>query len=242
MILYPAIDLRGGRAVRLLEGDFERETTYDADPVARAMDFAAQGAEWLHLVDLDAARGTGDNRDTIRAITEAVSLPVQVGGGVTDLSLLESGVSRVVIGSLLVRDRERAGALAREASGLVAFGLDHRDGELRVGAWTEGSGERLASVLAWPELEAAAALIITDIATDGALTGPPTEQLAEAVRAAPCPVIASGGVASLDDLRQLRPTGVAGVVVGRAIYEKRFTVAQAIEAVQIGRPGRAGSR
>jgi len=230
MILYPAIDLLGGRAVRLLEGDFERETTYDADPVARALDFASQGVEWIHLVDLDAARGTGDNRNTVMAIVEAVKVLVQVGGGVTDLSMLESGVSRVVIGSLLLSDRERAGALAREAPGQVAFGLDHRDGELRVGAWTEGSGERLTDVLEWPEVEAAAALIITDIATDGALTGPPTEELAEAVLAAPCPVIASGGVSSLDDLRQLRGTGVAGVIVGRAIYEKRFNVAQAIEA------------
>ncbi len=148
----------------------------------------------------------------------------------TDLSLLDFGVARVVVGSLLVRDRRRAAELARRAPGKVAFGLDHRAGELRVGAWTEGSGLQVDEVMQWPEMEAAAAVIVTDIATDGALTGPPTARLSALVELSPCPVIASGGVSSVDDLRSLEPTGVQGVIVGRALYENRFTVAEAIEA------------
>lgn len=236
MILYPAIDLMEGQAVRLLEGRFDQETVYDADPVARARDFAAQGASWIHLVDLDAARKSGDNRDTVRAIVDAVDIPVQVGGGISDLSLLDDGVARLVVGSLLVRDRQRAAALAEAAPGRVAFGLDHREGELRVTGWTEGSGLRLEDVLAWPETRQAAAVIITDISTDGALSGPPLEHLRHLANLAPCPVIASGGVASLGDLEELSDAGVDGVIVGRALYEGRFTVAEALIACRPGRP------
>jgi phosphoribosylformimino-5-aminoimidazole carboxamide ribotide isomerase len=231
MDLYPAIDLRGGRCVRLYQGDFDQETVYGDDPVAQARRFADAGAPWVHVVDLDASRGQGSNRDIVTAIAAAVGpTPVQTGGGVRDGSLLDEGVGRVVLGSLAVDDRAATAALVVAHPGRVAIGLDHRDGELRTRGWEEGSGVTLTDALAWPELAGAAAFVITNIAKDATLEGPDVEGLTAVVEATSIPVIASGGVGTLDDLRALTATGVAGVIVGKALYEGRFTIEEALAA------------
>ena len=231
MIVYPAIDLRGGAAVRLTQGDFARQQVYDADPVARAAQFIAAGASWLHVVDLDAAKGEGQNHDVVAAIA-ALGTPVQVGGGVRDTSLLARGASRLIIGSLLLRDRHRAGALAEEAAGRVAFGLDHRQGRLHADGWQSDGGYELQEVLGWEETARASAVIVTDIATDGMLSGPNVSSMVDLVGRSPVPVICSGGVGDLDHVRAVRDTGVAGVIVGRALYEGRFSLEDALEAAQ----------
>jgi phosphoribosylformimino-5-aminoimidazole carboxamide ribotide isomerase len=236
--LYPAIDLFGGNVVRLQQGDYDQQTFYGSDPVAVALAFVEQGARWIHVVDLDAARsGSPRNRRVVAAIVEAVrgSAKVQTGGGVRTCAdaemLAEIGVSRVVMGSAAVRSPE----LVEQASAVVevAVGLDHRDGELAVQGWTEASGVRLAEALAW--FPTAAAFVITDIARDGMLAGPDIVGLAAAAASTTVPVIASGGVATLADVAALALVpGIAGVITGKALYEGRFTVAQAIDAL-VGR-------
>lgn len=228
MIVYPAIDLRGGQTVNLVQGDFGRETVYDSDPVARARQFAADGAEWLHVVDLDAARGAGDNRDTVRAICAAVDLPIQLGGGVRDASLFETGAARLVIGSLLLHDRQSAAKLLSGSPGRFALGLDHRDGRLRASGWIEESDVEIDEVLRWPEVNLAAAVVVTDVAADGMLDGPGLEILSQVKSTCPVPLIASGGVAQLDDVVSLRQIGSDGVIIGRALYEGRFALQEAI--------------
>ncbi len=230
--LYPAIDLREGQVVRLRQGDYDDQTTYGSDPVAVAVGFAEAGARWIHVVDLDAARsGSPVNRPVVAAIAAAVRgrAAVQTGGGVRTVAdaraLAQAGVARVVMGSAAVAQP----TLVAEASAVVpvAVGLDHRAGEVAVHGWTEGSGVQLADALGW--FPTAAAFVITDIARDGMLTGPDVVGLAEAARATSVPVIASGGIASLDDLRALRDVpGISGAISGKAIYEGRFTVAQAL--------------
>ena len=230
--LYPAIDLREGKVVRLLQGDYGQQTTYGDDPVAVACSFADAGATWIHVVDLDAARsGSPVNRPVVAAIAAAVAgvASVQTGGGVRSVAdaqaLADAGVARVVMGSAAVAQP----SLVADASTVVpvAVGLDHRNGEVAVHGWTEGSGVQLADALGW--FPTAAAFVITDIARDGMLTGPDVEGLAAAARATSIPVIASGGVAELADLAALRAVpGVSGVITGKALYEGRFTVAQAL--------------
>jgi phosphoribosylformimino-5-aminoimidazole carboxamide ribotide isomerase len=235
MDLYPAIDLRGGRCVRLLQGDYARETTYGDDPVAMAQSFAEAGAQWIHVVDLDAARsGDPGNRPVGGAIAAAmapVGVAVQTGGGVRSVddasALADAGVSRVVMGTAAVRDRslvDKVGAILP-----VAVGLDHRAGQVAVAGWTDASGVALHDALTW--FPGAAALVITDIDRDGMLEGPDVEGLAECCRRTSVPIIASGGISSIDDLVALRALPLAGVITGKAIYEGRFGVAEALEAL-----------
>jgi phosphoribosylformimino-5-aminoimidazole carboxamide ribotide isomerase len=235
MDLYPAIDLRAGRAVRLLRGEYDEETVYGDDPVAMATGFADAGASWIHVVDLDAAR-TGDpvNRAVVEAVAAAVAgrARVQTGGGVRSVAdarmLAEAGVARVVMGSAALEAPELVDAVAAVVP--VAVGFDHRGGELAVHGWTEGSGRRLTDVLG--DFPAAEAFVVTDITRDGTLTGPDREGLAAVAAAAPCPVIASGGVSSLEDLQALATVaGLSGVIVGKAIYEGRFDVAAGLRAL-----------
>jgi phosphoribosylformimino-5-aminoimidazole carboxamide ribotide isomerase len=232
MDLYPAIDLRGGRCVRLYQGDFARETVYGDDPVAQARRFADAGAPWVHVVDLDASRDQGDdNRDVVVAIAAAIApTPVQTGGGVRDGSLLGEGVARIVLGSLAIADRGAAGSLVAAHPGQIAIGLDHRDGEIRTRGWEEASGVRLLDAVAWPELEGAASFVVTNIARDATLEGPDIDGLRAVMDATGVPVVASGGVGSLADLEALRSLGVAGVIVGKALYEGRFTIEEVIAA------------
>jgi phosphoribosylformimino-5-aminoimidazole carboxamide ribotide isomerase len=236
MDVYPAIDLLAGRCVRLAQGDFGRETRYGDDPVAVARAFEAAGARWIHVVDLDAARRTGDNRATIHALVAAVSVPVQVGGGVRDGTLLGEGVARVVVGSLAIEDPDRFRAMAASHPGRVAAGLDHRDGEVRMRGWQDRGGLSVADALADFEAAGPVAVVITEIGRDGTLAGPDLAGLATALAATTVPVIASGGVATLSDLAALAHLraggrGLAGAIVGTALYEGRFGVADALAAV-----------
>lgn len=240
MELYPAIDLRGGRCVRLYQGDYGRETVYGADPVAVARSYQEAGAHWIHVVDLDAARtGLPENRAAVAAIVGAVhpSLSVQSGGGVRDRAaaeaLAEAGVTRIVLGTAVLDKPALVAELAREMQ--VAVGLDVRGREVAVRGWTEGSGRDVLEVLASVEDAGVAAVVVTQIARDGTLAGPDLEVLALVLEATDLPVIASGGVGSLDDLRALAALTVggrrlAGAVVGRALYEGRFTVREGIAA------------
>jgi len=231
-LLYPSIDLRGGHVVRLRQGDYAAETIYGDDGVAVATSFAEQGATWIHVVDLDAARtGEGTNRAVVAAIASALGgrAAVQTGGGVRSVddakALADAGVTRVVMGSAAVREP----ALVDEVAGVlpVAVGLDHRGGDIAVHGWTEASGVQLADALG--RFAAAAAFVITDIDRDGLLRGPDVEGLAAAVEATGVPVIASGGVGTLDDVRALAAiAGLHGIITGRALYEGRFSVADAV--------------
>jgi phosphoribosylformimino-5-aminoimidazole carboxamide ribotide isomerase len=238
--LYPAIDLLGGRVVRLRQGDYADETVYGDDAIAVAREFAAAGARWIHVVDLDAARsGDAMNRPVVAAIASAVAgaASVQTGGGVRSLDdareLADAGVARVVMGSAAVRDP----ALVESVSQVVpvAVGLDHRNGEVAVHGWTEGSGLLLDDAYAW--FPTAEVFVITDIGRDGMLVGPDVEGLTRSARLAGVPVIASGGVSSLDDVAALaRIANLGGVITGKALYEGRFTVAEALDALARTQP------
>jgi phosphoribosylformimino-5-aminoimidazole carboxamide ribotide isomerase len=238
MTVYPAIDLRGGRCVRLLRGAFDRETVYGDDPVAVARGFAAAGARWLHVVDLDGARaGRPVQAALVAAICAAVDVPVQVGGGLRDAAavdeMLAAGARRVVLGTVAVRDPALAGALCRAHPGRVALGLDARDGRLQVAGWTEGSRLAPAALAARAAELGAAAVIYTDVGRDGTQEGPDLEGTRAVARAAGVPVIASGGVGSLAHVRALAALdadGVAGVIVGRAIHAGTIRLADALAA------------
>jgi phosphoribosylformimino-5-aminoimidazole carboxamide ribotide isomerase len=247
--LYPAIDVRGGRCVRLVEGDFTRETAYGDDPVAVAATFAEAGARWIHVVDLDAAR-TGDpvNRPIVARIASAAGergVNVQAGGGVRTAedasALLDAGVARVVIGTAAVENPELVRHLADDWPGRVAVGLDHRGGEVRTRGWTNATGRRVADLV--PDVLAAGAevVIVTDIGRDGRLAGPDVDGLTELLTLTGAPIIASGGVRDLDDVRSLAAIGGAevrglvGAIAGRAIYEGRLDVAATLTALaQVG--------
>lgn len=239
MELFPAIDLLDGRAVRLYQGDYARGTVYSDDPVAQARAFAAAGARWIHVVDLDAARtGAPRNREVIAAITAAVDVPVQTGGGVRDEAaadaLLSVGVARVVLGTAALERPELVRVLASRCS--VAVGLDARGREVAVRGWEEGSGRDLLDVARDFADAGVEALVVTEIGRDGTLGGPDIDGLGEVLAATELPVIASGGVGTLDDLRALvalRSAGrrLTGAIVGRALYEGAFALDEALAAV-----------
>ena len=243
MLLFPAIDLRAGRVVRLEQGDFGREQVYGSDPLEVAKRFVDAGVEWIHVVDLDAAKGDGNNRKIVADIARALiaNVKLQTGGGVRSLDdaqqLADAGVARVVMGSAAVRDPGLVDAVAAIVD--VAVGLDHRNGEVAVDGWLRGSSLTLTEAIA--RYPAAAAFVITDISRDGMLLGPDTEGLRHVASLTATPIIASGGVGSLDDLRALREVRVLdgvqvraleGVIVGKAIYERRFTVAEAARVLR----------
>lgn len=235
MQIIPAIDLRGGKCVRLSQGDFARETVYSDDPGATAEAFLRAGAKWLHVVDLDGARtGSPQNLDAIRAITAHHPLHVEFGGGVRSLETIETllglGVRQVVLGTALVRDPE----LAREAfhafpSEIVA-GLDARDGKLSVSGWESDEGGDVIETAKRLSDLGAERFIVTDIATDGMLTGPNLELMARFGREVTGALVASGGVGTLEHLRALAALNPspAGAIVGRALYEGKFTLAEAL--------------
>jgi phosphoribosylformimino-5-aminoimidazole carboxamide ribotide isomerase len=240
--LYPATDLLGGRVVQLRQGDYGQATDYGDDPAAVAASFVAQGARWVHGVDLDAAR-TGEpiNRSSVEAIVGAAEgARVEVGGGVRDEAsaeaLLGSGVARVVLGTAAVSDPPLVGRLAARHPGGVAVGLDARDGEVAVRGWTAGSGASVLDLVARFAGAGVAAFVVTDIGRDGTLRGPDVPGLGAVLVATGVPVVASGGVGSLDDLRALAALEaggrrLAGAIVGRALHDGRFTVAEALGAL-----------
>jgi phosphoribosylformimino-5-aminoimidazole carboxamide ribotide isomerase len=240
--LYPAIDLREGRCVRLVEGDFARETAYSDDPVAVARAFQAAGARWIHVVDLDGARtGLPVNREVLGRIARAVQadgVRVQAGGGVRSgvdaEELRQYGVARVVLGTAAVEQPHLVAEIAGRWPGGVAVGLDHRHGQVRVRGWTEDGGRRVADIVPEAIAAGAAAVIVTDIARDGRLRGPDVDGLSDLLARTGAPIIASGGIRDLADVRALARLattggrGLAGAIAGKAIYEGSLDVGAAL--------------
>lgn len=237
MQLYPAIDLKDGQCVRLYKGDMAQATVFSDDPGAQAARFVAAGATWLHVVDLDGAfAGTSRNGEAVSRILQSVGgTPVQLGGGIRSLEAiaawLERGVSRVILGTMAVRDPDLVVEACRAFPGRVAVGLDARDGRVAVSGWAEQSELAAVDLAARFADAGVAALIYTDIDRDGAMGGPNVEATRALAAATEIPVIASGGVSSVDDIAALRAAGsIAGVIVGRALYDGAVTVEAALAA------------
>jgi phosphoribosylformimino-5-aminoimidazole carboxamide ribotide isomerase len=230
--LYPAVDVQGGRVVRLRQGEAHRATAYADDPVAVAQQFARAGARWVHFVDLDRALDQGDNRELARRFLSVTPVRVQVGGGLRTAEAIEEmlawGATRVVIGTKAATDPalvERL--LAHHGPERLAVGIDAKDGRVAVRGWTEVFDLTVAQLAERVKAQGARTVIYTDVARDGMLSGPDVEG-GRAIAALGLDVIASGGVASLDDVRRVRDARLAGAIVGRALYEGRFTLAEAL--------------
>lgn len=237
MELYPAIDLRGGRCVRLLQGKFDAETVYSDDPVQTALRWQAEGARWLHVVDLDGAReGTPQQLHILQRISGSVSIPVQFGGGLRDEQAVEraldSGAARVVLGSVVVTDPEFARCMLHRWGERVAVGVDVRDGKVAIRGWQEQTEIDAVALIRRIANRGARRVIVTDISRDGTLQGPNLELLQRLVQEAGIPIIASGGVSSLDDLLALKQTGVEGVIIGKALYTGSVRLKEALEKVR----------
>lgn len=235
MEIWPAIDLRGGKCVRLQQGDYQRETVFGDDPAEMARRWVAEGAQCLHLVDLDGARdGIFINRPAVTAILAAVDVPCEFGGGIRDEAtirlLLDLGMARLVIGTRAVEDPAWLRKMCRAFPHRLVLGIDARDGQVATNGWLEVSNT--SAVKLGHELcrEPIAAIVYTDIARDGMLAGPNFSAMAEMKRAVSAPVIASGGVSSLDDIEQLATIGMDGCIIGRALYDGKFRLAEAIRA------------
>lgn len=235
MDLYPAIDLKQGQCVRLFKGDMDQATVFNDSPGDQAGGFVAAGAQWLHVVDLDGAfAGESVNGAAVDAIVAAAgTVPVQLGGGIRSVDAagawLERGISRVILGTVAVRDPQVVKDACKAFPGKVAVGIDARDGFVAVEGWADVSTLQVVDLAKRFEDAGVAAVIYTDINRDGAMTGVNVESTAELARAVSMPVIASGGVASLDDILALRETGVvSGVISGRALYEGAIDLAAAL--------------
>jgi phosphoribosylformimino-5-aminoimidazole carboxamide ribotide isomerase len=239
LILFPAIDIRGGKAVRLSQGDYEKETRYDDDPVVAARRWVEGGARWLHVVDLDGARaGAPVNLAHVRRIVSAVSVPVQLGGGLRDSRKVEeaisSGVERVVLGTAAVRDPDMAEAIAAAHGDRVVASVDARSGKVAAEGWTEESELGATEVIAELSRRGLRRFVYTPVDVDGLMEGPDIDSLTKVAQSTDGEVIYSGGVGSLDDLRSLAGLGLSnleGVIVGKALYEQRFTVTEARAAL-----------
>jgi phosphoribosylformimino-5-aminoimidazole carboxamide ribotide isomerase len=239
VILYPAIDIRGGKAVRLLQGDYARETTYDADPVDAAKRWADEGAEFLHVVDLDGAKaGEPRNLESVRRIASTVECPIQVGGGLRDAdsvaAVLDAGAQRVVIGTAALRDPEFLDAALAAHGEAVVVSVDARDGKVALAGWVETSDVDVATAVAELGERGVARFLCTAIEVDGTMEGPALGELSRIAAATDARVIASGGVGDLSHLEalaKLDAPNIEGAIVGRALYEHRFTVSEAIEAL-----------
>jgi len=239
VILFPAIDIRGGQAVRLLQGDYERETAYDADPVDAARRWAGEGAQYLHVVDLDGAKhGTPRNLAAIERIAGAVPCPIQVGGGLRDSKsvreVLDAGAERVVIGTAALRDPDFLDAMVEAYGDCIVVSVDARNGQVALAGWTEAGKEGVVEAVAALGERGVARFLCTAIEVDGTMEGPALKQLGEIAAATDAQVIASGGVGELAHLEALAresPPNVEGAIVGRALYEHRFSVTQGIAAL-----------
>lgn len=235
MELWPAIDLRGGKCVRLSQGDYGRETVFGDDPVEVAKRFVDGGARRLHLVDLDGAKaGEPLQAELVGLIVEASGVPCQVGGGIrsleTALRYRDVGLSRIVVGSVAIERPELLAAMAEAIPGRIVLGLDARDGKVATRGWLETSDVLAVEVAKRHESLPLAAIVYTDIARDGMLSGPNLEGLSAMIAATRLPVVASGGVAVADDIRRTAAIGAAGCIVGRALYEGTVTLAAALAA------------
>jgi phosphoribosylformimino-5-aminoimidazole carboxamide ribotide isomerase len=243
VILFPAIDLKNGQCVRLEQGDMARATVFNLDPAAQARSFAAQGFEYLHVVDLDGAfAGKPVNALAVEAMLKAVTMPVQLGGGIRDLNTVEgwlaNGIARVIIGTAAVRDPQLVKGAARKFPGRVAVGLDARDGKVAVEGWAETSQVTVLEIAHRFEDAGVAAIIFTDIARDGLLKGLNLEATIELAERISIPVIASGGFASLDDVKALLAPAakkLAGAIAGRALYDGRLDPSAALALIRNAR-------
>lgn len=225
MIIYPAIDLLGGKCVRLRQGDYNQVTVYSDDPLDMARQFQKAGAEWLHIVDLDAARtGAPVHAGLIHEICKNTGIKVQTGGGIRNLQHLkilleEFGIDRAVLGTAAVRDRDFTYQALKDFGSRIAIGIDARDGEVSISGWTSGSGIRSVDLALEMEQAGAKTIIYTDISRDGMLVGPSLASTSELIEKTKMDIIASGGIGSMDDISAVRRIGASGVIVGRAIYE-----------------------
>lgn len=236
MILYPAIDLKDGACVRLKRGAMDDATVFNTDPAAQARKFAEAGFTWLHCVDLNGAfAGHSVNKDAIRAIRAAIDVPMQLGGGIRDRAAidgwLEAGITRVILGTAALRDPALVKDAAKAHPGRIAVGIDARDGMVAVEGWAETSTLSAIDLARRFEDAGVAAIIFTDIVRDGMLGGVNVEATAELAAAVSIPIIASGGVGGLNDVQALAANGtIAGVVIGRALYDGRIDAASALQA------------
>ena len=238
MEIIPAIDLRDGRVVRLIQGDPSRETRYSQDPAAVAQEWERRGAPRLHLVDLDGAlAGSPVNQGVLEAILRAIRIPVEIGGGLRSLdavkAVLDLGAAVAVLGTAAIRDRGFLDAVCTALPGRVALGLDARGGMLEVSGWTEATGIRATDLARQVSNLPLAAIIYTDIRRDGMLEGPDLEGLQAVVSATEHPVIASGGITAPEDIQALKaltPRGIAGAIIGKALYDGRLTLEAALAA------------
>lgn len=236
MIIYPAIDLKGGRCVRLYKGDMSKDTVYSESPAQQAREWALAGFSWIHVVDLDGAvQGKPVNEQAVNAIVNAVDIPVQLGGGIRTIAQIEhwlaQGISRVILGTVAVRDPELVKDACRSFPGQVAIGLDARNGKVAVEGWVEDSTIRAEDLAKKFEDAGASCIIYTDIDRDGTGEGLNMTSTIALARATTLPVIASGGVGSIEDLKKVREAareGIQGVIVGKALYDKKIRPEQAL--------------
>ena len=237
MILYPAIDLKDGQAVRLVHGDMEQSTVFNDDPAAQAMSFVNTGCEWLHLVDLNGAfAGTPVNAAPVEAILKTCKVPTQLGGGIRDMATIEAwldkGLTRVILGTVAVENPDLVREAARAFPNQVAVGIDARNGRVATKGWAEKTDVMVTDLAKSFEDAGVAAIIYTDIMRDGAMGGPNIEATADLARAISIPVIASGGVSSLADLKALKATNViSGAISGRALYDGAIDLSEALKAL-----------
>lgn len=241
MILYPAIDLKDGQCVRLYKGEMDQATVFNDSPADQARAFAAQGAEWLHLVDLNGAfAGTPVNAQAVEAILAAVTIPCQLGGGIRDMATIEGwlsrGLRRVILGTVAVENPDLVRQAARAFPGQVAVGIDAREGRVATKGWAEETDVLVTDLARQFEDAGVAAIIYTDINRDGAMQGPNVEATAALALAVSIPVIASGGVSSLADLIALRDCGAKldGAISGRALYDGKLDLAEAMTVLKAG--------
>ncbi|MEP3055524.1 1-(5-phosphoribosyl)-5-[(5-phosphoribosylamino)methylideneamino]imidazole-4-carboxamide isomerase [Ascidiaceihabitans sp.] len=238
MILYPAIDLKDGQAVRLVHGDMDQSTVFNDDPAAQARAFVEAGCEWLHLVDLNGAfAGTPVNAAPVEAILKSCPVPAQLGGGIRDMATIEGwldkGLARVILGTVAVENPNLVREAARAFPGKVAVGIDARNGKVATKGWAEETDVMVTDLAKSFEDAGVSAIIYTDIMRDGAMGGPNIDATAQLARAVSIPVIASGGVSSLQDLTQLKDTGViAGAISGRALYDGAIDLNAALTALK----------
>jgi phosphoribosylformimino-5-aminoimidazole carboxamide ribotide isomerase len=239
MILYPAIDLKGGHCVRLYQGDMNMTTVFNNSPSTQALMFQKEGAEWIHVVDLDGAfAGQPANVDAIRSIRQATNANIQLGGGIRSLETIESwlneGISRVILGTVAVKNPQLVKDACKKFPGKIAVGIDSKEGFVATEGWAEKSDISSLQLAKKFEDAGVAAIIYTDISRDGAMKGPNIEETKNLARDIDIPVILSGGVSKLEDLKNVKAECpyLNGVISGRAIYEKAFTVKQGIEALR----------
>lgn len=237
MEIWPAIDLRGGKCVRLRQGDYSKETVFGDDPASMARQWANQGGQYLHLVDLDAAKdGSSANLASVRAVVEAVDIPCELGGGVRSrekiAELLEIGLARLVIGTRALKEPDWFRQVCREFPQRLVLGIDARDGKVATDGWLETSETSAVGLARQFEGEPIAAIVYTDIATDGMMAGPNVEAMAEMQQSVDVPVVASGGVTTIDDVQQLAVAGMAGCIIGRALYEGTINLKEALQVAR----------